>query len=685
MKDGQIDKMLIGLLDKPISTQDADLNRLRQIFNQSGRNPPTTRPPARQPIGGGNQLPGGAGTSGPGSGGPGIRGGETGGGPGVPGSDPNAQLGNRADIVVYKTYEEAAKLNLPPALTLKPVRMAVVQLSFPLKEQLEEIKRALRLRNLTEAINESGPAGLMQPGGGIIPGGGIRPPGSPAMQGPTRLPGGGDGGGILQPGGPGGPGTGGLQSAAGVSPVFEGIEVRRRQTTPTGQSTNWEVIDHEGRFWDEFVRFDAPFVQESGMMPYFIRPEQRLTCPMPLLADGIDPNYPPTVRLSTIYANAEELKKKSLGPKPADEMRNRFQQGSNNPYAPSQFGNLGGQFTPGLNNGEGNRGGGGIMPGLTPRPMMPGSGDPQEPMTPQPNDPNKIDVEHLLLRFIDTDLRPGYSYEYQVRVRMRNPNYQKKDNVARDADALIKEIEGAWYQVPQKLTVPTESFLYATDSSAFEKAVQDLAKETNSNQLPQLNDLQDLAAGRRAVVQMQQWFQQVVLPGDKREPVGSWVVVEMPVTPGEYIGRRTYLQLPLWSAGVGNYTFRALSDDLKKVLGLTNTKPEVMPKGYFIHDFRTKHLLIDFHGGKSRSSIGGTLVNDEAASELLILRDDGKIEVRNEMVDTNIKERKDRDQLWAKWLKEVKARNDPNLGNIPGGEPGGGRTGGRTGGSGSPP
>jgi hypothetical protein len=146
------------------------------------------------------------------------------------------------------------------------------------------------------------------------------------------------------------------------------------------------------------------------------------------------------------------------------------------------------------------------------------------------------------------------------------------------------------------------------------------------------------------------------------------------VAPGEYIGRKTYVKLPLWSAGVGSYTFRALSDDVKRSLGFTTSKDKT-PKGYFLQDFTSKNLLIDFTGGKAKEKVGTQLVSDDAASELLILRADGRIEVRNEITDASIKERKERETLWTKWLAQVAARKDQYLGDPMGsGEGSGGRT-----------
>jgi hypothetical protein len=120
----------------------------------------------------------------------------------------------------------------------------------------------------------------------------------------------------------------------------------------------------------------------------------------------------------------------------------------------------------------------------------------------------------------------------------------------------------------------------------------------------------------------------------------------------------------LWSAGEGNFTFRGLTPEIKTALGV-GAKPVTAPQGYYIVDFRTKHMLVDFNGGKTKTKVGQFTVADESSTELLILREDGKIEVRREAEDTVVKERKDRENILAEWLKQVSARKDKFLGGDP--------------------
>ena len=92
-----------------------------------------------------------------------------------------------------------------------------------------------------------------------------------------------------------------------------------------------------------------------------------------------------------------------------------------------------------------------------------------------------------------------------------------------------------------------------------------------------LMDERAVQEGRKAVVQVQQWTQQIRLDtGNKTEPVGTWVVSDLAVSPGEYIGKRQLVELPLWSAGLGNYVLRELTSGVR-VWGVRD--PKNQPKG----------------------------------------------------------------------------------------------------------
>jgi hypothetical protein len=292
------------------------------------------------------------------------------------------------------------------------------------------------------------------------------------------------------------------------------------------------------------------------------------------------------------------------------------------------------------------------------------------------------ELEHVLLRFTDSDVAPGYSYQYRVQVRMRNPNYKQAGIVSRPDDAKQEILVGPWAEIQEIKTIPPETFLYAFDPEKFLENVQKFADENGKEgRLKRLMEYDDVRDGKRTVVQVQRWTPQIRIDGsgNKTEPVGTWVVSEMAVGPGEYIGKRQIVELPLWSAGLANYVLRELSAGVKVAF----VDPKNQPKGWPVN-FRSETVLVDFEGGHKKYAVAAdqTVQDTNAATELLILRPDGKLLVRNSSEDFRDKDRAQRNEDWSAWLARVKQRKDVQMQNpmgppgggtfFPGGSPGGG-------------
>jgi hypothetical protein len=697
-------------------------------------------------LGGLGGLGGGMGGQGPGmGGGPGGRGGGMGGMGGMMGGMFGGEGGYTAgrtseDVVEWMRFSEAReKGTLVPAYLVYPTRMAVVQLSFPLKEQLEEIRKALRLRTLSQAVVESSPAvtfmkdseGQPVPLSGQM--GAAPGMGGPMMGGPGGMGGntgsqdGGNPRGMMAGagGGMGGMqgGMGGMQGAMGgagggtstqnsvASPVFAGFVVQRRKVLPDGTATQWENFDHAGRWNDEFGLYDAPIKPEEGYLPYFTRPDQDMVAPMPVLSPNWTSipqeatlektHYPEFIRMPSIIADYRRLVEEAKKQIPKDQALGKYSKN------PGGYGGVTNQAAtpglPGMSGGEGEGGFSGFGPGMGMggmvgqpgptggRPGMggpgmggPGMGGPGEGTTTAAA--NKLPVDHMLIRFLDTDLEPGLSYQYQVAVKIRNPNYNKQDKVANKARALEDVITSKYFQVKQTLTVPNESFLYAHSVKAYDTAVtQQLEQYRGPNRdqqtaqelIRRLAEIRDVNDGRKAVVQMQRWVEQTMF-GEAKEPIGAWVQAEVPVAVGEFIGKKTLVELPLWRAALGRHTLTPPKENAKPLIAQWPTK-QVQPLGRPV-DFRTPHVLLDYEGGKTFAKVGNNTVQDEAATDLLILRDDGKVQVRKETDDTEQKDRVEREKGWKEWTDLVK-KNSPQ-GN-PSGGPGGlfdpGRGGGNNG------
>jgi hypothetical protein len=722
-------RMLV--LSKSVDVK-ADVNALKDWYKKQkdqrlrrSRSTRSTPAPGGGFPGGPGGFPGGpGGFGGPGEGGPGMGGvpGRGGGmqGPGGFGGPGEGGMGGfggmmaggktSEDVVEWVKFSRALEEGKSPvpAYMVYPVRMAVVQLSFPLKDQLEEIRKALRLRSLAHAVYESGPNNIFEKnpktgdpipylgGGGAAPGGMM--PGGPGVGGPGgrggmmqpgTMPGG--RGGMMQPGmmpgapgGPGvpggpavgGPGAGGMGDISSslsqiASPVFAGFIVERRKIFSNGSESQWEPFDHADRWNNEFGLYDAPMMPEPSYLPYFLRSDQDMAAPMPVLSSNWSStpqqatvpktHYPEQIRMPSILADYQQLlawKKEAM---PKDKPLSGYGRVKDGRYssagARTQLMGIPG----GLSDDDLTNRGPGFFTGAMPNPGFGGPGEGGGGVAANPN-AFQLPVNHMLIRFLDTDLEQGISYQYRVSVRIRNPCYGKPDKVSKKDLAQQEFITSAPFQVKQTLHVPSELFMYAGSARAYESAVTTLVEPykgpgDNSNattQLKRLFEVQDVIEGRKPVIQMQRWVPQTMF-GEVVEPIGAWVQADIPVGVGEYIGKKWLVELPLWRAALGMHVLSPPKENATKPL-IHNWPSKIKaPLGRPV-DFRTPHVLLDFEGGKVNSNVGDKKVQDEAATELLILREDGTVEVRSELEDAQVKERENREKGWKDWITVVKQK-----------------------------
>ena len=268
-----------------------------------------------------------------------------------------------------------------------------------------------------------------------------------------------------------------------------------------------------------------------------------------------------------------------------------------------------------------------------------------------PKEPKIADVpEHILLRMIDTDVIPGGRYQYRIKVRMQNPNWvgrkndlgvpAKKENydlVRREADADVEIIEGPFVELNEPISFPQESFLYAVEPPI------DPKDRTSTN---------DLKPGE-ALLQIHRWLS-VAEEGIYKEPIGDWIVANVVVRRGHYVGGKQWLPLPIWSSMYNRYVIRKLVDIMKVPLRgvlIDPTKPG------------PKFIVVDIEGGKQRFQNSLKSSEDETASEILLLDESGNLQVRSSSWDQSSPERKEREEAWLKWVerteKDMKAEDRP--------------------------
>jgi hypothetical protein len=668
------DKQVISKFRRGIKDRAGNAANLRQQPPQGGNPGGGGRGGAGMgaPGGPGMGAPGGPGMGGGGRGG-GMMGGMGGRGGGMSGGmgGYNANENRTETFVKYVTPEEFDKNpSYVPAVTVYPLRMVSVQMAFPLKQQFEEIRKALKLQSLSEAIELSGynkPEGL-----------------------------------------------------------FLGIEVERREIMPDGTAFEWAKFDHENIYRTTIMNRKLGDLEDDGYASYFTLPayNQRLAAPYPILAEGLG-GYD-TITLDSIAESIERLKAQN---KPKyDRKPSNFEGGDSNanPYAPTGGFNMGqgsGIFSGGgIGSGQGPgmgfspRGGGGMMQGGPGGGMMPGGpgglgspdggrpggrggfGTPGGPGggrgfgTPggpgglgspdggapggpggvagqgpagNPNDPKyyPLNEDFLLIRFLDPEIVPGNSYQYRIRVIMRNPNKGMDAYVSQPGFAKIERLESPWWTVPVAPPIPPETYFYAIAPKTYEKKVKEKF-DRNTAMLELL-----LPKEGKTVVQIHEWAQEVRLNANAKEPIGTWIVGEVPVGPGEYIGRKHLVQLPTWSAERTAYALKELPGGIK-------LKPPAKdpPKGWLV-DLTTDAVLVDFEGGKFRGQVNNNSVQDESDVEMLVVRPDGSVAVRNSASDATYAPRANREKSWDEWIKKAEEQGNqlsqPGMGGSGGfGRPG---------------
>ena len=627
-------KIMIGvLMAKPkgdtTSAQQLSKDLRGALGNYQGRPPTPLRKQPQRPPTGGQPLPPGGGSAGPppagGSGGPppggggGMPGMPGGGMPGMPGGggyDPygagnagGGLTGVRDDkTVAYFSPDDVEKKGLPLAKTVYPLRMLIVHAAVPLNAQRDEIRRALRLPEVKTTAN-----------------------------GQTTV--------AYNP---------------EVEPVFDGIEVDRRLAPPGAdiEKSPWSEFDHYAEYYSKIRARKIADEPDSDYLSLFFRYEQKMAAPLPLLADKLGAYG--GMRIESINRITDKLIAARKPIPTVSDWNRRFLPGASNgdnPYAPVNTGTYGGATAPGMGDGRPGLG----MP-LAPGgvPMLPGGTQPYPGNltggTAAQAPPTLPEIDHILARFLDPDVKPGFTYQYRVRLRMKNPNFNQKGKVGKDDDAKKEILHSIWVEIPEKKTIPLESFLYAYDANKYLDQVKALSEASGKDpQIAKLLEEKEVREGKRAVIQIQTWMEKVRIDGtgNKSEPVGTWVVAAMPVGPGEYIGRRQLVELPLWSAGIVNYVLRELTGGAK----IAGVKDKNQPKGWPVN-FRTLSVLVDFDGGKTKTKVNDKDVYDDAAAELLILRADGKMIVRNSADDMDEEARAKRNKDWDDWLARVKLRKD---------------------------
>ena len=289
-----------------------------------------------------------------------------------------------------------------------------------------------------------------------------------------------------------------------------------------------------------------------------------------------------------------------------------------------------------------------------------------------------------LIRFVDPSVEPGKTYQYMVQVRMANPNFGKTEDVAFPALAEVKELLASPTVETPTIKIPEEYYLYAIDQQPLFKVIGGSAWDRPKEGVKQ----------EHVAVQIHRWIDEAKQSGTRDQAIGDWCIAErLFLKRGDPVGSPPInVEMPTWNSEENRFQLGKAAADNGGQKPLPNRKgppgmmlpppPGAMAPGAGIQvNFAVTTpppVLVDFDGGKRELRVPNvtgapTKYADQSASNLLILRADGSLIVRNTAVDSEPattlgKERQGRIDEWKK-------KTDPlrNLG-APGG-PGGGRPG----------
>jgi hypothetical protein len=298
-----------------------------------------------------------------------------------------------------------------------------------------------------------------------------------------------------------------------------------------------------------------------------------------------------------------------------------------------------------------------------------------------PGDPGSGDKapEKILVRFFDADVQPGKTYQYSIQVRMANPNFGKKTEVAFAGLADKKELVSPLTITPT-ITISEEFFVYAVDTSPKELQSK-FGKGSKGTET-------DAATTDRVAVQIHRWADKIRYRSDDWL-VADWVIAErLLLHRGEPLGRaQVDIEVPVWNKRKGSAGMFELAMSGGSTKGKVGKKFNYATPVDFVPP--EPSILVDFEGGKHAYVTRTGSINDDAAAELLIVNPPnaaGKmtLSVRSAREDTDPttdigKERTDRYKAWHERIHNVMQAMVPASVGPGAGMPGGARSPGRGG------
>jgi hypothetical protein len=518
----------------------------------------------------------------------------------------------------WVSIDEASNLNdVRLADRVLPLRMVIVEGSFPLKRQLEEYKSALHLPNEQAAFQELHFAGF------VVERREVGPDGQPALG-------------------------------------------------PDGKPSNWaefgfeeaflRVITASGKRWDKSQDESLALVRFDGLC-------MRLPEQFDRSYPGAFDTDPDKNKLRQLKAAIDGIKNKEQVAETLATKDSRFTTSTRDIYGTQDTpanqqqptigavrqGGTGGGAPPGIKPTTG--GASGKLPGAqnAPDAVRPGgvAGGAFKPVGGAGSGGNVESMmagqiaggthtgelpEYALLRFIDVTVEPGRTYEYRYKIRVENPNFERVNEVAYKDLAKEKFLSSQqWFEVGKRITIPNDFRYFAVDMREVEK------KTWGGYPAPQKDQVAML---------LQRWVDQFNPSegrGGKDYPVGDWAVQQVNVNRGEYVGGKHMVQMAIWDFYEEEFVFATKANS-------RNQKMVMMP---FTESDTECPILVAFEGGTASYTKPEERrpVQDEGIPrEVLLLSPEGKLVVHNSVDDHNSKDREEHVKAWWGRIEDVNTK-----------------------------
>jgi hypothetical protein len=417
-------------------------------------------------------------------------------------------------------------------------------------------------------------------------------------------------------------------------PHYEGIKVQRKEIYPNGKDSDWQDYDWAKKYEDpiyiEKVDDDQPEPDDLKLVTP--AEDTELFVPYPKLARG---EYP-KVRLTSIN-NAIEKSKMGGG---KDAFRPAGKQG-----------------------GEG----GIFQRGGDKKDKLRDADKGKDKDQDKDHQPDSI-LDAILIRFVDVDVKPGFSYEYRIQIKVANPNFKKHKEVSQPDHAKDKTILSEPVMVRFKdgdkdttvVKVPTDRHLYAYST--------DTKEPIKSSDFTRL--------------QVHAWLSHIrtdrTRAADEKnlEPLGEWMVEDVQAARGQWVWQVKNVKVPVWSAKDNAYHFMEFA---------SAKSGGARVKGALPIDISAQYVVVDYAGGHGMTTVRAKGITprdvmDDSGLDVLLLGEDGKLRCRQYWTDMADPERFEREANWTSWLKQIKDGGEPKKegpgGSNPFDKPGGGKPGG---------